>query len=1319
MSSAQAPISPRRRLHPLWAIPLLLLAIVLFALAAVATVVATPMGTRWALRQGLAFAPDVSVGQIDGSLVSELHLEDIHLRDSAGVWLSLDQVTLAWQPSALLAGKLDIDSLALGHLRLDRPPVAAPAAAATETTAETTDASPLSPELIGLLRRVSIRAVSLADLELGEVWIGQPAHLTLNGGILSEAFGAWTLSLNGQRLEGGTSLDLKATLHPAMLADTRLHAELIFHEPQGGLISQLAGVPGLPALSVTLNGDGPLKDWDGRLYIEADGLMALTGTVGIVGHQNPRSLRLDSTLTPGSSLDPALQQLLARSLTLTVSGSPEAVDLTLLSEGQQTAVDSLTAKAHLDLKDGVTATLSTTASGFNPALAERLDLNADASIRADGSVQGQTSLTLTAPNSGVAAADALLGPLATFSTRYHLGASTLSLSELRFDGGNGQGIQINGQSTLTLATQALAADLAVRLPTLTPVLASVGVTGRGSLDIPLQISGTASAPQVKGTLTGSAIEAEGIPVSELSLPFEASPTAISLQQARLMVAGIAAELAAQVDLSTPQPKIQAQMRASLQQPDALRQTTGVTVAANTLTADLTVTPTPNGQAKLTLNGKTIRITPAGGEPVMLQSLAINATVDDLLTAPAAKASVDAQGLTVGGQSIQNVTLQAIRTAKGAIQATVAVAGQQPHPLALTLALAWPGQPQAPLTVQTLDARFDRHRLRSTAPWSVALPGMGASDGWSLNNARLAVDSGSLSLDGGVKAGAIRLTIAADTLPLSLADIAVPAFPLQGTLSTRLSLQGPLARNGQGIRGTWSLASSDIAAPETGLKGIQLALSGTIAGQQMTAGGQIRGFGNTPATLSASLPLSFDSSGIPTVPSNRPLKADLAWSGDLGRLWALVPLDGHRLSGEMEVQASVSGTLAKPVFSGSAHARKGRYENGEWGTVLSALTLDASVQEDGQITAALNGTDGGKGQLKGSLRFVPQKGASPLVEADFTAQQAAVVRRDDLQASIDAAIQYRGSLSEGSVSGKVTTRGAEVRLNNRLGGGVRTLPVRELHRASAGLPPLQTVEEKSGDTHIALAVTVDIPGQIFVRGNGLESEWKGNLAINGTAAAPVVVGDLSVVRGTIDLIGKTFTFTKGIVAFQGGERIDPALTIVTSNTGSDLTAQVEIGGFASKPTLSLTSSPALPQDEVLSRVLFGRKPGQLSAGQAISLAQAAASMASFNSGGGGSKGGLLSGGLDITGMLRSSLGLDVVSFGGGGSSDSSSSDSTSAASVEVGKYVADGVYVGVEQGASAGSSGVKVEVQLTPRVSVETKASGAAGADVGLNYKFDY
>src|ERR1700730_8994129 len=114
-----------------------------------------------------------------------------------------------------------------------------------------------------------------------------------------------------------------------------------------------------------------------------------------------------------------------------------------------------------------------------------------------------------------------------------------------------------------------------------------------------------------------------------------------------------------------------------------------------------------------------------------------------------------------------------------------------------------------------------------------------------------------------------------------------------------------------------------------------------------------------------------------------------------------------------------------------------------------------------------------------------------------------------------------------------------------------------------------------------------------------------LPITGTSAAPVVAGSLEQIRGSVDLLGKTFTLTRGAITFDGSPKLDPVLDIVAEASAADITAQVNIGGFASAPTITLSSTPPVPQDEILSRVLFNRGVGQITAGEGLQLAAAAA------------------------------------------------------------------------------------------------------------------
>jgi len=318
----------------------------------------------------------------------------------------------------------------------------------------------------------------------------------------------------------------------------------------------------------------------------------------------------------------------------------------------------------------------------------------------------------------------------------------------------------------------------------------------------------------------------------------------------------------------------------------------------------------------------------------------------------------------------------------------------------------------------------------------------------------------------------------------------------------------------------------------------------------------------------------------------------------------------------------------------------------------------------------------------------------------------LVRRDDLRATLGGDLRYEGSLDRGTLSGALRAYGAEVTLGGGLGGGgPAALNVVEVNRQAlpeeAGRP--RAAEGDGGDafgSEVALSISVDLPGQIFVRGQGLDSEWKGALTLRGTLADPRVVGQLSVVRGTYDVVGQTFVLERGVIDLRGGERVNPGLDVRAVHDTSDLRAVVSVTGTADLPEISLDSQPALPRDEILARVLFGRSLGDLGPAQAIGVARAASELA----GGGGAVGGAL----DITTRLRKGLGLDVLSIGGG----------ESGPSVEAGKYINEDVYVGVEQGAGAGSGSVNVEVELTPRVSVKSKAGGAE-SDIGIEWKFDY
>ncbi|WP_269749814.1 translocation/assembly module TamB domain-containing protein [Roseococcus microcysteis] len=226
-----------------------------------------------------------------------------------------------------------------------------------------------------------------------------------------------------------------------------------------------------------------------------------------------------------------------------------------------------------------------------------------------------------------------------------------------------------------------------------------------------------------------------------------------------------------------------------------------------------------------------------------------------------------------------------------------------------------------------------------------------------------------------------------------------------------------------------------------------------------------------------------------------------------------------------------------------------------------------------------------------------------------------------------------------------------------------------------------------------------PRAIFVRGRGLEAELSGDIRVGGNLVAPTISGAFTLRRGQFDLAGRVLNLTRGAARFDTGTLI-PTLDFLATTRSRTHTITLTISGPANSPELTVGAQPDLPQDEALARLLFDRELERLSPFEIAALTQAVAQLAGIMPSGGG-----------VTGRIREALGLDRLSAGaaeGGG------------ATVEAGRYVAPGVYVGVRQGTSGATPGVGVQVELTPRLRLEAETqTGEAGDRVGLTWSYEW
>ena len=318
--------------------------------------------------------------------------------------------------------------------------------------------------------------------------------------------------------------------------------------------------------------------------------------------------------------------------------------------------------------------------------------------------------------------------------------------------------------------------------------------------------------------------------------------------------------------------------------------------------------------------------------------------------------------------------------------------------------------------------------------------------------------------------------------------------------------------------------------------------------------------------------------------------------------------------------------------------------------------------------------------------------------DLSFADATLVRRDEVTLAAGGDLALRGTLAAASLTGKIETTRIEARLDESLPPSVVDLDVVDARAAAMDggvpAPPEQPAS-------LTLDLNITVPGQAFVRGRGLDSEWRGTLHVAGDAAAPTIEGTMSFVRGQFDFAGKRFALDDSTLVFDGTPKPDPLLNIRAAHAADDVTALILITGRASDPKIELTSSPTLPQDEILARVLFGKSAGALSPVEALQLAAAVAQL----SGKGPAGAGLLD-------KLRDTLGVDVLEVG-------APTDGLTGASLRAGRYINERTYVGVTQGTEVGSTGVTVEIEVLPNIVVDTEVDQAGANKSGVKWKRNY
>ena len=296
----------------------------------------------------------------------------------------------------------------------------------------------------------------------------------------------------------------------------------------------------------------------------------------------------------------------------------------------------------------------------------------------------------------------------------------------------------------------------------------------------------------------------------------------------------------------------------------------------------------------------------------------------------------------------------------------------------------------------------------------------------------------------------------------------------------------------------------------------------------------------------------------------------------------------------------------------------------------------------------------------------------------------------------------GDLARALARGSLTVDRADFQIPDAVGPNIPVLEVTEVRDGrvvegpGAVAPPFD----------LGFDVTLDIPGRLFVRGRGLDSEWGGRLLLKGDLADPVIEGGIEVRRGIFDVLDRRFTIERGLVDFVGSRPPMPMLDLAATADANEIKVTVALRGPAQDPELTLTSEPPVAQDEILARLLFGTTVARISPIQGLRLAAAVQELQGS---------GVVTGALT---RLRRATGIDTLDLQTTEQTDEQG-QTTQQTTARVGKYVTDQVYLEVEQGMSQGTGKARVQVDLTPNLAIGSTVTDQSQTGVGLQWRYDY
>jgi autotransporter translocation and assembly factor TamB len=309
---------------------------------------------------------------------------------------------------------------------------------------------------------------------------------------------------------------------------------------------------------------------------------------------------------------------------------------------------------------------------------------------------------------------------------------------------------------------------------------------------------------------------------------------------------------------------------------------------------------------------------------------------------------------------------------------------------------------------------------------------------------------------------------------------------------------------------------------------------------------------------------------------------------------------QQLDGDIALDVDVSGTLAKPVLSGSGDmtVNVARANNSTL-PALNNFKARLNFAHDALTLEQFNGElSGGKFTLSGRITFPKLTQAD--LDLQFKADSILVLRNDAVTMRTDADIKVLGPFTKASVTGTVAMTNSQFLKNiDLLPIG---LPGRPAPEPPSSRPEFSFPQPPFRDWQFDVVIKTKDP--FLIRGNLANGGATSDLHLIGTGLHPGLQGLVRLENVEATLPFSRLEIAYGFLYFDPSDSLNPRMDLHGTSVIRDYTIHVYIYGTSLAPEAVFTSEPPLPQEEVISLLATGTTREELTGNNNVLASRAA-------------------------------------------------------------------------------------------------------------------